>query len=48
MLLRDDGQPDWSALTDRVGGLAQQTAGFELMCFIDNSETDTQVTRERL
>ncbi|CAN0023604.1 unnamed protein product [Laminaria digitata] len=35
--------PDWSTLTDRVGGLAQQKAGFELMCFIDNSETDTQV-----
>ena len=43
VLLREDGQPDWSVLTDRVGGLAHQTAGFELMCFVDNSETDTQV-----
>lgn len=43
VLLREDGQPDWSVLTDRVGELAHQTAGFELMCFIDNSETDTQV-----
>lgn len=45
VLLREDGQPDWSVLTNRVGGLAQQTAAFELLCFIDNGETDTQVKK---
>lgn len=34
---------DWSVLTNRIGGLAQQAGSFELLCFIDNHDTDTQV-----
>ena len=30
-------------LTNRIGGLAQQAGSFELLCFIDNHDTDTQV-----
>lgn len=30
-------------LTNRIGGLAQQAGLFELLCFIDNHDTDTQV-----
>lgn len=43
MVLREDGLPDWTVLTDRVGGLAQQTSNYELLCFIENDDTDTQV-----
>lgn len=40
VVLRDDGMPDWDVLTDR---LPRQRNCFELTCFIDNAETDTQV-----
>lgn len=43
VVLREDGMPDWGVLTDRAGGLAPETSSFELMCFIDNADTDTQV-----
>lgn len=43
IVLGADGMPEWSVLTDRVGGLAQQTGLFELMCFVENQDTDTQV-----
>ncbi|CAM9555140.1 unnamed protein product [Pylaiella littoralis] len=42
VVLREDGLPDWSVLTNRIGGLAQQGGSFELLCFIDNHDTDTQ------
>lgn len=34
---------DWSVLTNRIDGLAQRASAFELLCFIDNHDTDTQV-----
>ena len=40
VVLREDGMPDWDVLTDR---LPRQRKDFELTCFIENHETDTQV-----
>ncbi|CAM9682943.1 unnamed protein product [Ectocarpus sp. 6 AP-2014] len=47
VVLREDGMPDWSVLTNRVDGLAEQAGSFELMCFIDNHDTDTQASQGR-
>lgn len=47
VVLREDGMPDWSVLTNRVDGLAEQAGSFELMCFIDNHDTDTQASLGR-
>ncbi|CAN0517261.1 unnamed protein product, partial [Ectocarpus sp. 12 AP-2014] len=47
VVLREDGMPDWSVLTNRVNGLAEQAGSFEFMCFIDNHETDTQASLGR-
>ncbi|CAB1113920.1 unnamed protein product [Ectocarpus sp. CCAP 1310/34] len=44
VVLREDGMPDWSVLTNRVDGLAEQARSFEFMCFIDNHDTDTQAS----
>ncbi|CAN0441452.1 unnamed protein product, partial [Ectocarpus sp. 8 AP-2014] len=47
VVLREDGMPDWSVLTNRVDGLAEQAGSFEFMCFIDNRDTDTQASLGR-
>lgn len=43
VVLGEDGLPDWSVLTTRVGGLAKEIYAFKASCFVENDETDTQV-----
>lgn len=42
--LGEDGLPDWSVLTTKIGGLKEEMHTFEASCFVENDDTDTQVT----